>query len=166
MSAKGNESANDGTTLELPSDREILITRSFSAPTHLVFEAMTRPEHVKRWWSPRSRGVMLVCDIDLRVGGGYRYVMRTNDGMEVGFSGKYLEIDAPHRVVQTEVFDPFPDSPAMVTVTLTEHAGTTKLASLSRYPSKEVRDMVISTGMESGMRESMLQLSEVVASIG
>lgn len=167
MSAEGNDSPRDGTTLELPSDREILITRSFAAPARLVFEAVSKPEHVKRWWAPRSRGVMVECDIDLRVGGKYRYMMRANQGgMEVGFSGKFLELDAPHRMVLTEVFDPFPDSPAMVTITLTESAGTTKLTNLSRYPSKEVRDMVIASGMEGGMRESMLQLTEVVTSLG
>lgn len=166
MTTERSDASNDGTTLELVSDNEMLITRSFAAPARLVFAAMTKPEHVKRWWAPRSRGEMVVCEIDLRVGGGYRYVMRTKGGMEVGFSGKFLEIDAPHRVVQTEVFDPFPDSPALNTVTLSEQGGVTKMANLVRYPSREVRDMVIATGMEGGMRESLSQLTEVVASIG
>jgi uncharacterized protein YndB with AHSA1/START domain len=160
-----DESSNDGTTLELPSDRELLITRSFRAPAARVLEALTRPEYVKRWWAPASRGSMVQCDIDFRVGGAWRFVMRTNSGDEVGFSGKYLEIDSPHRVVQTEIFDPFPDSAATVTLTLTEANGRTTMASRSLYPSREVRDMVIASGMEDGMRESMLQLDSVVLSL-
>lgn len=154
--------SDDGTQLELPTDREILVTRSFAAPARIVFEAITRPEHVRRWWAPRSRGEMLVCEVDFRVGGGWRYVMRTNSGMEVGFSGKFLEIEAPLRVVQTEIFDPFPDAASVVTVTLREAAGRTTLESRILYPSREVRDQVIATGMEHGMRESYRQLTEVV----
>ena len=154
--------SDDGTQLELPTDREILITRSFAAPARIVFEAITRPEHVRRGWAPRSRGEMLVCEVDFRVGGGWRYVMRTNSGMEVGFSGKFLEIEAPLRVVQTEIFDPFPDAASVVTVTLREAAGRTTLESRILYPSREVRDQVIATGMEHGMRESYRQLTEVV----
>ncbi|MBK7403012.1 MAG: SRPBCC family protein [Myxococcales bacterium] len=154
--------SEDGTQLDLPTDREILITRSFAAPARIVFEAITRPEHVRRWWAPRSRGEMLVCEVDFRVGGGWRYVMRTNSGMEVGFSGKFLEIEAPLRVVQTEIFDPFPDAASVVTVTLREAAGRTTLESRILYPSREVRDQVIATGMEHGMRESYRQLTEVV----
>lgn len=158
-----SEKKNDGTVLSLPSEREILITRSFDAPARLVFEAMTRPELVSRWWAPRSRGEMVTCEIDFRVGGRWRYVMRAQGGFEAGFSGTYLEIAAPYRVVQTEIFDPFPDFPSTVTVELAEQGGRTLLSSRSVYPSQEVRDQVIATGMEDGMRESMLQLSEVVA---
>ncbi len=154
--------SDDGTKLELPGDREILITRSFAAPARLVFEAITRPEHVRRWWAPRSRGEMLVCEVDLRVGGGWRYVMRASNGMEVGFSGKFLEIEAPTRIVQTEIFDPFPDAASVVTVTLREAAGRTTLESRVVYPSAEVRAQVIASGMEHGMRESYRQLTEVV----
>lgn len=155
----------DGTTLELPSDREILIARTFDAPARIVFEAITRPEHVRRWWAPRTRGEMLTCDVDLRVGGAWRYVMRTTSGMTIGFSGKILELDAPTRIVQTEIFDPFPDAVSVVTVTLTESGGKTRLQSRILYPSKEVREQVISSGMEPGMRESYLQLAELVGSL-
>lgn len=155
----------DGTTLELPTDREILIRRSFDAPARIVFEAMTRPEHVRRWWAPRTRGEMVTCEVDLRVGGAWRYVMRSTRGMEIGFSGKILELDPPRRIVQTEIFDPFPDAVSVVTVTLTEVHGKTTLQSLISYPSKEIRDQVIGTGMEDGMREAYLQLTEVVASL-
>lgn len=154
--------SEDGTQLDLPTDREILISRSFAAPARIVFEAITRPEHVRRWWAPRSRGEMLVCEVDFRVGGGWRYVMRTNSGMEVGFSGKFLEIEAPVRVVQTEIFDPFPDAASVVTVTLREAAGRTTLESRILYPSREIRDQVIASGMEHGMRESYQQLTDVV----
>ncbi|MFM2416229.1 MAG: hypothetical protein RL385_952 [Pseudomonadota bacterium] len=160
-----NDSATDGTVLALPSEREILITRSFDAPARIVFEALTRPEHVRRWWAPASRGEMLLCEIDLRVGGTWRFVMRTTSGFEVGFSGEYLEIEAPTKVVQTEVFDPFPDAGSVVTVTLKESAGKTTLTSRSLYPSKEIRDQVIATGMEDGMRESYRQLTGVVTAL-
>ncbi len=156
---------NDGTTLELPSDTEILITRSFQAPARIVFEAVTRPEHIRRWWAPKSRGEMTKCAVDLRVGGEWRFAMRTNHGMEVEFYGTYREIDAGTRIVQTEIFAPFPDVVAVVTLTLTERDGCTTLTSRSVYPSKEIRDQVIGSGMEDGMRESYRQLTDVVASL-
>lgn len=159
-----NAEQRDGTTLELPADREILITRTFDAPARLVFVALTRPEHVRRWWAPKSRGEMVSCEIDFRVGGKWRYVMRAR-GFEIGFSGTFLEIEAPTRVVQTEIFDPFPDAPSTVTVLLAERDGKTTLTCRSVYPSKEVRDQVIASGMEGGMRESYLQLTAVVASL-
>jgi len=165
MTENRSDSASDGTLLELPSEREILITRSFHAPARIVFEAMTQPEYVRQWWAPKSRGQMLLCQIDFRVGGAWRYVMRTNAGMEVGFSGKFLEIQATERVVQTEIFDPFPDLGAVVTVQLAEHDGSTTLTSRCLYPSKEVRDQVIATGMEDGMRESYRQLSAVISNL-
>jgi len=162
----GDEAVNDGTTLELPSDREILISRTFDAPARLVFEALTKAEHVKRWWAPRSLGVTLVvCEIDFRVGGGYRYVMERDGATLPSFSGTFLEIDPPTRVVQTEVFEPYPDAGSTVTVMLAESGGKTTMTSRSLYPSKEVRDMVLATGMEKGMRESMRQLTELVASL-
>lgn len=160
-----SETKNDGTTLSLPSDREILITRAFAAPARIVFAALTSPEHVRNWWAPRSRGAMLVCEIDFRVGGAWRYTMRTNDGYEVGFSGTFLEIEAPRRVVQTEVFDPFPDAGSVVTMELAEEGGKTTMTCRSVYPSKEIRDQVIATGMEDGMRESYQQLTDVVTSL-
>lgn len=165
MSIENSNQADDGTRLELPTDREILITRSFDAPARIVFEALTRPEHVRQWWAPRSRGEMLRCEVDLRVGGAWRYEMRTRDGFEVGFSGKIIELDAPYRVVQTEIFDPFPEAVSVVTMTLSEVAGRTALTSRALYPSKEVRDQVIATGMEPGMRESYRQLAGVIEAL-
>ncbi|MFO0728519.1 MAG: SRPBCC family protein [Myxococcota bacterium] len=163
MNAASN--TNDGTSLELPSDREILISRTFDAPARIVFEAVTRPEHIRQWWAPESRGAMTSCAVDLRVGGEWRFSMRANNGMTVEFYGTYREIQAPTRIVQTEIFAPFPDVVAVVTLTLTEQGGKTKLESRSLYPSKEIRDQVIGTGMESGMRESYRQLTEVVRSL-
>jgi len=157
--------ANDGTLVELRSDCEIIITRSFAAPARIVFEAMSKPEYVRDWWAPKSRGEMTVCEIDFRVGGSWRYVMRTKLGFEVGFSGKFLEIQAPTRVVQTEVFDPFPDLGSVVTAELVERDGFTTLTSRCVYPSKEVRDQVLATGMEDGMRESYRQLTNVVSNL-
>lgn len=156
---------DDGTQMFTPSDREILITRSFRAPARIVFEALTKPEHVRRWWAPRSRGEMLTCEVDFRVGGRWRYTMRANAGFEVGFSGTFLTIEAPLKVAQTEVFDPFPDAVSTVTMTLEEQGPITAMRVLLVYPSKDVRDQVIGTGMEDGMRESYRQLTEVVLSL-
>ena len=155
----------DGITMEVLEEAEIRISRSFDAPARIVFEALHRPEHVRRWWAPRSRGEMTLCEIDLRIGGGWRYQMRTVRGDLVGFHGTYLEIDAPRRVVSTEVFDPFPDAGSTVTLTLVEENGRTLMTQRCVYPSREVRDLVISTGMEDGMRESLRQLQVVVAGL-
>ena len=113
--------------LELPRDNEILLRREFAASKAHVYLAITTPELVRRWWAPRSRGEMTHCTIDLRVGGRWRYEMRTTTGFVVGFSGEYLEIDGPDRVVCTEVFDLAPDFPSMVTSTLEERGGRTTL---------------------------------------
>ena len=153
------------TTVTLEGEGDIVIRRSFDAPLTLVFEALHKPEHVRRWWCPSTRGEMTVCEIDFRVGGRWRFMMKTLDGSDVGFSGTYLEIDAPARVVQTEVFDPFPESPSTVTLTLAAQGPRTLMTQHVRYPSREVRDMVLATGMEDGMRESLVQLAAVVASL-
>lgn len=155
----------DGTTLSLPDDREILISRTFDAPRQLVFEAVTRPEHIRRWWAPKSRGEMTACEVDLRVGGAWRFAMRATQGFVVEFYGTYQEIDAPGRIVQTEIFAPFPAVVSVVTLTLTEVDGRTLLQSRSVYPSREIRDQVLGTGMEDGMRESYRQLVEVVGGL-
>jgi uncharacterized protein YndB with AHSA1/START domain len=148
-----------------PSDREILITRRFNAPARLVFEASTRPEHVKRWWGPRAMP-MTVCEIDLRVGGAWRYASRTPDGHEFGFHGVYEELDPPHRMVYTETFEGVPDVEARYTVTLTERDGQTELSVSILYPSREARDGHLNSGMEGGMRESHERLDELLATLG
>lgn len=157
---------HDGTTLELRGDRDIVITRAFQAPLALVWRALTTPELVKQWWAPASRGRMTVCELDFRVGGRWRHVMRTREGdVEVGFSGTYLEIEPMSRFVNTEVFDPFPDAAATVVVTLVERDGVVTMTSTSTYPTAAIRDQVVASGMEGGMRESMQQLGAAVAAL-
>jgi uncharacterized protein YndB with AHSA1/START domain len=162
----GSHAANSDTfAVSLPSDLEIRMTRLFSAPIGLVFEAMSKPEHVKQWWGNLGEGYSVpVCDIDFRVGGRWRFVNRHPQG-EAGFYGEYLEIDAPRRVVFTEFFDPFPDNGSVVTSELTEEGGKTRLTVTARYSSREVRDMVRSTGMEKGAAASYDRLEEVAASL-
>ena len=166
MSAKANSRVSDGTTLELPSAREILISRVFNAKASIVFEAVTKPEHIRRWWAPRSRGEMLTCEVDFEVGGKWRYTMRASSGFEIGFSGTFLEIQAPTKMVRTEIFDPFPDSVSTGTMLLVESGGQTKMTIRTVYPSQVVRDQVIASGMEDGMRESYRQLTEIIAELG
>lgn len=149
-------------TITLPSDTDILITRVFDAPARLVFQALTTPELVKRWWGFET-SQWRVCEIDFRVGGKWRYVTFDN-GMEVGFNGEYKEIEAPHRMVHTEAYEGAPDAwgPGILTTTLEERDGVTTMKVLCRYPSKEVRDTVIGSGMESGMQVSYDRLEDLV----
>jgi uncharacterized protein YndB with AHSA1/START domain len=149
-----------------PSDREIAITRLFDAPRHLVFEAMTKPEHVRRWWGNLDdRYSVTVCEIDLRVGGAWRFVGRGPQGPIPAFYGVYREIDAPGRLVYTEIFEPYPDVESVVTQSLTEEGGKTRLTVTSSYPSLEVRDMVLKTGMEKGAALSYDRLDEVASAL-
>lgn len=148
-----------------PSDREVLMTRLFDAPRELVFEAMTRPEHVKRWWGILSPEYSVpVCEIDLRPGGAWRFVGRSPKG-EYTFYGVYREIAAPERLVYTEIFEPYPDAESVVTQVLTEENGKTRMTLSCIYPSKDVRDMVIQTGMESGAAISYDRLEDLVAEL-
>ncbi|MCP3097992.1 SRPBCC family protein [Myxococcus sp. K15C18031901] len=162
---RGTEFPLHDTAMTTPSDREIVLTRTFRAPPRLVFEAWTQPEFVKRWWAPKSRCVEIVeCRADVQVGGAYRYVLRA-EGNEIGFNGKYVEINRYTRLVYTQIFEPFPDSPLLITVTFEEHEGKTRLRSHELYPTKEARDATIAAGMEHGMRETMNQLDDLVASL-
>jgi uncharacterized protein YndB with AHSA1/START domain len=148
----------------LPSDTEVLVTRAFDAPADLLFTALTTPELVKRWWGFET-SEWLVCDIDLRVGGAWRYVIREQD-MEVGFHGEYREIDGPHRLVWTEIYegipDPGPDGAAVNVTTLEEDGGVTTMTTLIQMPSQEARDAMLATGMESGMQVSYDRLEDLV----
>ena len=137
----------------LPSDEEILITREFDAPKHLVYKAWTTPELVKRWWSGR-RGAMTLAEIDLRVGGMWRYVMQAHGGFEVAFHGEYREIVTNERIVTTEVFEgmPLEGEPPLNIVTFTEADGRTTLELLAQTASKDLRDMILESGMEGGCR--------------
>src|SRR3954466_4745583 len=149
-----------------PSDREITLTRLFDAPRRLVFEAMSKPEHIRRWWGNIGEGYSVpVCEVDLRVGGKWRFVNRTPKGEEAEFYGEYREIAPPDRVVFTEIFAPFPDSPSVVTAVFTEEQGKTRLTATVEYPSREVRDMVLQTGMERGAAISYDRLEEVAAAL-
>ena len=151
----------------LPSDTEILITREFDAPRRLVYRAWTTPELVRRWWSGH-RGKMTVVEIDLRVGGRWRYVMVTNGGHEVAFHGEYQEIVPEERIVHTEVFE-MPGAPegepAVNEVTFSEADGRTTLLLLARTPSRQVRDAIMDSGMEGGMQEQMDLLEELARSL-
>ena len=149
-----------------PSDCVIVLTRLFDAPRHLVFEAMSKPEHVRRWWGNLDdRYSVPVCEIDFRPGGKWRFVGRGPDGDYPAFYGEYREIDAPGRVVFTEFFEPFPDGGSVVTSELTEEGGKTRLTVTCEYPSKDVRDMVIGTGMAKGAALSYDRLEEIAASL-
>ena len=159
---------NSGTaTVTLPTDEQILITREFDAPKHLVYEAWTTPELVRRWWSAR-RGEVRLAEIDLRVGGKWRYVMVTEDGLEVGFHGEYREIVPNERIVSTEVYEGIPDAEAEAavnTLTLTEVDGRTTLTVLVQHRNKEGRDAHIDSGMEAGLQDAMDLLEEVAISL-
>jgi uncharacterized protein YndB with AHSA1/START domain len=145
-----------------PSDREIVLTRLFEAPRWLVFEAMTRPEHVRRWWGILDdRYSVTICEIDLRPGGAWRWVGRGPSG-EFAFHGVYREIAAPERLVYTEIFEPFPDVESLVTSILTEEGGKTRLTVSVLYPSLDVRDTVLKTGMEKGAAISYDRLEDVL----
>lgn len=148
-----------------PSDREIAMTRVFDAPRRMVFDAMTKPELVRRWLLGPPGWTMVVCDIDLRVGGSYRYAWRKDDGSEMGMGGVYREIVRPEKVVSTEVFDqPWYPGEAVGTAVLVEEDGRTTLTTTVRYESQEARDGVLASPMEDGVAASYDRLEELVAS--
>jgi uncharacterized protein YndB with AHSA1/START domain len=148
----------------LPTDKQILIVREFDAPRALVWRAWTTPELVRRWWAGQ-RGTMRSAEIDFREGGAWRYVMDASQGFEVGFHGEYREIVPEERIVNTEQFEGAPGPPALVTNTFTEENGRTRLELLTEVDSREVRDMIIDSGMETGMQEHMDLLEEVARSL-
>ena len=147
----------------LPSDTEILITRQFDAPAALVYQAYTTPELVKRWYG-FDTSVWKVCEIDLRVGGTWRYVIEDHD-FEVGFHGEYQELSPPHRLVSTEVYEGMPDAAALDIIDLEEVDGVTTMKMLVRHTEQAHRDAHIESGMEGGMQVSMDRLEDVVASL-
>lgn len=157
--------------LTLPTETQILIERDFDAPRHLVYKAYTTPELIKRWWHAK-RGEVIIADVDLRVGGRWRWVMVTHGGHEVAFHGTYREIVPNERLVYTEVFEGAPgagegdEGAAVNTLTFTENNGRTTVATLVETHSKEVRDMIINSGMEAGMQDALDLLEEVAISLG
>jgi uncharacterized protein YndB with AHSA1/START domain len=144
-----------------PTDREIVLTRVFDAARHMIWDAFTKPELLKRWFGPRGWS-LVVCEVDLRVGGGFRFVLRGPDGREMGIRGVYREIVRPERSVHMESYDDFPGE-SQVTAVFVEQGGQTTLTATVLYPSKEVRDIVIQTGMEHGAAESYDKLAELLA---
>ncbi|HWI71409.1 MAG TPA: SRPBCC family protein [Baekduia sp.] len=151
----------------LPADDQILITREFDAPAALVWRALTEPDLVKRWWAG-ERGVVTSAEIDLRVGGTWRYVMTgTHEGasFEVAFHGEYHELVEHEKIVSTEVFEGMPDASSFNTMTLVEADGKTTLQTLVQHSSKEHRDGHINSGMEVGMQEAFDRLENVARSL-
>ena len=151
------------TTFTTPSDREIEMTRLFDAPRELVFETFTNPEHVPHWFGPRGWSVP-VCEIDLRPGGAWRYVLRGPNGEEMGMSGVYRELAPPERVVTTESFDDYPGE-SLNTLTLTEEDGKTRYTATVLYADKETRDAVLASGMSEGAAETLDRLAERLESL-
>jgi uncharacterized protein YndB with AHSA1/START domain len=150
-------------TLTFPTDEQILITREFDAPRHLLYEAWTTPELIRRWWAGR-RGKVTDVDLDLRVGGAWRYAMVAHAGQEVAFHGEFRELVPVERIVWTEIYEAMPEAGATVnTATFTEAGGRTTLELLAECPSKEVRDGIVQSGMEDGLQEQMEILDEIVA---
>ena len=150
----------------LPSDTEITLTRLFDAPRDLVWDALTKPEHVRKWWGILDDGYSVpVCEIDLRVGGKWRYVGSGPKGRIPAFYGEYKEIDRPGRLVYTEIFEPFPDGGSLVTQLLTEEGGKTRLTVTADYGTKELRDIVQSTGMTRGAAISYDRLEDLLATL-
>ena len=153
---------NTGTlAVTTPTDREIVLTRVFDAPRHMVYDAFTRPELLKRWFGPRGWS-LAVCEVDLRVGGGFRFVLEGPNGMRMGMRGVYRELDPPDRTVHVETFDDYPGE-SIVTTVMAEKDGKTTMTASVVYSTREIRDAVIQSGMEHGAAESYDKLAEVLA---
>jgi uncharacterized protein YndB with AHSA1/START domain len=155
----------DSGTLQVstPSEREIAMTRVFDAPRTLVWDALTKPELIKRWLGVRGGWRLDVCEVDLKVGGKYRYVWRKDD-TQMGMGGVYREVARPERIVATELFDvSWYEGDALDTTVLTEKGGKTTLTMTVRYSSREVRDAVLKSPMKSGVEEGYDTLAELLA---
>ncbi|AEA28406.1 SRPBCC family protein [Pseudonocardia benzenivorans] len=164
MTNNATATSRHSATVTLQGDRNIVITREFAAPRHLVWKAYTTPELIKRWWCG-ERGEVTLAEVDLRVGGTWRYVMIADGGFEVGFHGEYREIETNEKLVMTEVFEGMPDGEALDTVTFTEADGRTTLTMLVEHTVPEHRDAHIGSGMEDGMQEAMDRLEQVAVSL-
>ena len=151
-------------SVTLPADDQILIVREFDAPRELVFRAWTEPDLVRRWWHA-GRGEMTVCEIDLRPGGSWRYVMVTPDGTEVAFHGEYREVVPGERIVQTEIYDPFPDAAAVDRLAFEDLDGRTRVTMLVQHSLKEHRDAHVESGMEEGLQDALDLLEGVAQSL-
>ena len=156
--------ATRNAVVTLPASTQIMITRQFDAPRHLVYRAWTTPELIRRWWAG-DRGEVTSAEVDLRPGGTWRYVMTANGGFEVAFHGEYREIVPGERIVCTEVFEGMPEAAAVSTVTFAGQDGHTTLTILVEHTSQQHRDMHLNSGMEAGMNESLDHLEQVAASL-
>jgi uncharacterized protein YndB with AHSA1/START domain len=148
----------------LPTETQVLITRQIDAPRNLVYKAWTTPELIKRWWGG-DRGEVTIADVDLRVGGTWRFVLQATGGFEVAFHGEYREIVPNERLVSTEVFEGFPEGEALVSNTFTEAEGRTTLTILVEHTNRDNRDAHINSGMEGGMNEAMDHLEQVARTL-
>jgi uncharacterized protein YndB with AHSA1/START domain len=155
------ETSTNKLTVELPSDLEIVMSRTFDAPRSLVFEAHSKAEHVRRWYGPKG-STMTVCDLDFRPGGSYRYVLREKDGQEYGFRGEFREIVPAERIVVTFEFEGMPGHVSVESMRFEERDGKTTITSTSRFDSKEDRDGMLQSGMEEGAAETYDRLAELV----
>jgi uncharacterized protein YndB with AHSA1/START domain len=163
--ARSEDAVRNVATVERTSSRELVLTRMFNAPAHIVFEAWTRPELLKRWWAPKSLGVTLFeCESDLRIGGTYRYAFGRDPKNPEVFSGRYLEVNPPSRLVLTQLYERMKSAgEAVVTVSFAEGQGRTLLTVHQLFPSEDALDGAIASGMEKGMRETLDQLDALVA---
>lgn len=156
----------DPVNVTLPSDREIRVTRVVHAPRPLVFDCYTKPELLRRWMLGPPGWTMPVCEVDLRVGGRYRYVWRNADGQEMAMGGVYREIEAPHRIVTTGLFDEdWTGGETVETLALTEEDGRTTIETTILHVSKEARDGALETGMSDGMEASFVQLDALLEAV-
>jgi uncharacterized protein YndB with AHSA1/START domain len=162
-----NETTRSKLQITLPSDREILLTRVFAAPRRLIFEAISHPEHIVRWWGPHGSTLTVVV-MDMRPGGSWRFVLKGPDGQEHPFKGVYREIVPPERVVQTFIYDVegIRDHEALETLTLTEHEGKTTLTVNVLHKTKEARDGHLQSGMEAGAGQTYDRLEELLGTMG
>jgi uncharacterized protein YndB with AHSA1/START domain len=165
--SEGEHVTQSKTQVERASERELIIRRVFSARPQIVFDAMTKPELIRRWWAPLSLGVVLFeCEADVRVGGTYRYVFGRPGNPPMAFSGIYKEVVPGARVVYTQIFEPMREAgEGLITATFEEQSGKTLLVQRELYPSKEVLDGAIASGMERGMRETLEQLEVLVQTL-
>jgi uncharacterized protein YndB with AHSA1/START domain len=159
----------DKAQVTLPSDREVKVARSFRAPRALVYKAYTDPELVRRWLLGPPGWSMPVCEMDVRVGGRYRWRWRNDqDGSEFGFTGTFRELQPASKIVHTEAFDPgslggdYPENEALVTIAFTEDGGVTTMTTLMDFGSKEARDAAVATGMTDGMEQSYQLLDQLL----
>ena len=151
-------------SITTPSELEIVLTREFDAPRELLWQTYTTPGHIKRWWGC-NQSTLTTCEVDLRKGGTWRNVLSIGEGQEWGFHGVYREICQPERLVYTQIFEPMPQHPALVTVTFTEHNGKTILQEVILYESVEARNGHLASGMEEGVTQSFDKLDGVLTTL-